>query len=112
MITVKTSELSGAALNWAVAKAEFACPIEDGLVTIFVKHNNYSPSSDWSQGGPIVEREGITLQADSHVKGQWFAWVIDLTASFRAGDTPLITAMRAFVASKLGDVVDVPEELL
>jgi hypothetical protein len=30
----------------------------------------------------------------------------------RFGDTPLIAAMRCFVASKLGDEVDVPEKLL
>ncbi len=28
------------------------------------------------------------------------------------GPTPLIAAMRCYVASKLGDEVDIPEELL
>jgi len=32
--------------------------------------------------------------------------------AYQEGDTPLIAAMRCYVASKLGDEVDVPEELL
>jgi hypothetical protein len=70
----------------------------------------YAPSTDWSQGGPIIEREGIELVPDGG--GAW-------GAAIRGGDeddtsqayTPLIAAMRAYVASKLGDEVEVPEGL-
>jgi hypothetical protein len=71
-------------------------------------------STNWEQGGPIIEREGITI---THYGNDWEdAW------SARKGDghwkgketygpTPLIAAMRCYVASKLGDEIDVPEEL-
>jgi hypothetical protein len=35
----------------------------------------------------------------------------DLTPPFH-GHTPLIAAMRCYVASKLGEEIDVPEELI
>lgn len=69
----------------------------------------WQPSTDWSQGGPIIEREGIrTFEKD----GVWnadtprrspFCWF--------TGHTPLIAAMRCYVASKLGEEVEIPEEL-
>lgn len=83
---IKTSELTGAALDWAVAKCEgntitFA---DDGLPS--GQWEMYS--SNWAQGGPIIEREGITTRES------------------------LVDAMRCYVASKLGDEVDIPGELL
>lgn len=72
----------------------------------------WAPQEDWSQGGPIIEREGICLLdpcSNQNRNGQWHAncgaWGAD-------GETALIAAMRCFVASKLGDEVDVPQELL
>ena len=102
---MKTSELTGAALDWAVAKCEGGIwdkPIVHGFT--------YRPSSVWSQGGPIIEREGIRI-----VKVAPTAW----GAVYSSGDvgrehfaeTPLIAAMRCYVASKLGDTIDIPEEL-
>jgi hypothetical protein len=110
---MKVSELQGAALDWAVAKCEY-----DELAAKNIQYPQYakhypkiSPSTDWAQGGPIIERERIAIKANGY--GWWFArvggdfgqgeWVL--------GDTPLIAAMRAFVASKLGDEIEVPEEL-
>jgi hypothetical protein len=111
---MKTSELTGAALDWAVAKCE-GMPDEvfDGLGVAYIPdprqpHFNmaFEPSTDWSQGGPIIERERINLEPFSNINGeQWSAdgeW---------DSPTPLIAAMRCYVASKLGDDVDVPEEL-
>ena len=114
---VKTAELIGPALNWAVAKCEgknitlmrnddrslFPQPVwADGLW-----QQNYSTS--WSQGGPIIEREKIC--PDFLLNGQWLA-VSRITEKQGYGPTPLIAAMRCYVASKLGDTVDIPEELL
>jgi hypothetical protein len=111
---IKTSELTGAALDWAVAKCEGVsfvhgdCEYElDGRV--FQRggcsvERRYS--TDWTQGGPIIEREGITL---THQQTQWVAQTDDDV--FAYGPTPLIAAMRCHVASELGDEVDVPEEL-
>lgn len=71
-------------------------------------------STNWSQGGPIIEREKIELSFDGAEGGVWAAnFPAGLREEFfEIGPTPLIAAMRCFVASKLGDEVDVPEELL
>lgn len=54
-------------------------------------------------------RHGCTLDADnSHT---WLAMGVD-GKPCSAGPTPLVAAMRCYVASKLGDVVDVPKELV
>jgi len=67
----------------------------------------------WEHGGPIIEREGLQLRKrnDFHLPapfwqaGRWS----DITLV--PGPTPLIAAMRCYVAYKLGDEVNVPEEL-
>ena len=97
---MKTSELTGPALDWAVAKCE-------GLSHWL--HGRVHYSTDWSQGGPIIEREGIELLCES----LGFRWVASPQKGPEwRGSTPLIAAMRCYVASKLGDNVDIPEELL
>jgi len=101
---MKTAELSGTALDWAVAKCE--CVDEDECLYV-VKKDGWKPSTDWSQGGPIIEREKIALYLNGD--DEWSAedgWKRAL------GETPLIAAMRCYVAIKLGDEVDIPSELL
>lgn len=96
---MKTSELTGAALDWAVAKAI----------------GEYKPvavpsySTDWAQGGPIIEREYIDTE---YQLGDcvWVAMLQDNPYE-QYGPTPLIAAMRCYVASKLGDTVEIPEAL-
>ena len=109
---IKTSELTGAALDWAVAKCEGISTAE--FITLHSLPASdaawkYQYSTDWAQGGPIIEREKIATQFwvsegewEALIKGGFFACT---------GPTPLIAAMRCYVASKLGDEVDVPEEL-
>ena len=69
-------------------------------------------SSDWNKGGWIIEREKITLDSTAIV-GQWMAilYVPDEEPWEMRGPTPLVAAMRCYVASKLGDEVQLPEEL-
>ena len=93
---MKTSELTGKALNWAVNKAE---GLDDWLAPV-----NYC--GKWEHGGPIIEREKITLEWTGE---DWMAYIKHDAEFF--GVTPLIAAMRCYVASKLGDDVDVPKEL-
>ena len=101
---MRTSELQGAALDWAVAKCE---GLMQGQIAIDgVTHGFYKPSTDWSQGGPIIERELIAVWFS---KGDWKSQMRDTSANIH-GPTPLIAAMRCYVASKLGDEVDIPEE--
>lgn len=101
---MKTSELQGAALDWAVAKAERR--------TIDYFRGIYKPSTDWAQGGPIIEREKVDLSWDvelAHKDGWWRAEIDAIHEG--DGPTPLIAAMRCYVASKLGDEIEVPDEL-
>lgn len=113
---MKTSELTGPALDWAVAKCEGA-PEEtlDPLTWDCTAWPSrcYDYSTDWAQGGPIIEREWIC--ADRLLNGLWLAVKRnnegDSMLFGMSGPTPLIAAMRCYVASKLGDEVDVPGEL-
>ena len=111
---MKTSKLTGAALDWAVAKCEGH--------KVFVKYAplqimytpkrkrslyTYRPSTNWAQGGLIIDRETISLdyaqEEDWAAKTSAYQWAY--------GPTPLIAAMRCYVASKLGDDVNIPDEL-
>ena len=96
---MKTSELTGAALDWAVAKCEKNWAFEpDGC-------DSYS--TDWQLGGLIIEREKITWDG---MAARIF--VPERNCSICVyGPTPLIAAMRCYVASKLGDEVEIPDEL-
>ena len=112
MKTIKVSELTGAALDWAVAKAEGRNVVyHDGSVN-WPYLVGYSPSTDWAQGGPIIARE--MLDVFCYGNGSvWDASTGDRHPNeIRSGLTPLIAAMRCYVASKLGDSVEIPEELL
>jgi hypothetical protein len=107
---IKTSELTGAALDWAVAWAENITIKHFSGVFYLLDGDEWNPTRNWAQGGPIIEREGINIIQS----GSWFA-EMDADHSggviHAEGDTPLIAAMRCSVASKRGDEVDVPEEL-
>ena len=111
---MKTSELTGAALDWAVAKCEGIDLFEtEGWIYMDGTRAVFRPSTDWAQGGPIIEREGINLrlQAGTDKQPVAFVWVNHQPAHRQHGSTPLIAAMRCLVASELGDDVEIPEEL-
>lgn len=122
----KVSELTGALLDAAVAKAaNMAFTIEDHPTDpprpfmCWVKIGGddlvmFLPGSRWRDGGPIIERERIVV---SWAGDGWFAGMSDaqgidwggdvvLRDIWSSGPTPLIAAMRAFVASKFGEEVD------
>lgn len=107
---MRTSELTGALLDYWVARAE---GFSDAKIVgeqgnpndefCLINRRPYMPSTDWAQGGPVIEREEISL-----LPGPWSAQVFleDGLRSFEGiGLTPLIAAMRAYVASKFGDEV-------
>jgi len=72
----------------------------------------YEPSTAWSQGGPIIEREKISVVQNCDT-GEWLATTYgQYGAKYYPSPTPLVAAMRCYVASKLGDEVEIPEELL
>ena len=114
---MRTSELTGAALDWAVAKCIGHRVTENygSYIRIYLpdlKQSGYTlafcPSTDWAQGGPIIERERISVVAMPD--GSWQSKGRDLYPHFH-NPTPLIAAMRCYVASKLGDEIELPEEL-
>ena len=107
---IKTSELTGAALDWAVAKCEEAC-VGDGYYTGIVLRDGevkYTPSTDWAQGGVLIEPENLWVGPleNGH------SWGAKGIKNYSYGSTPLIAVCRCYVASKLGDEVEIPEELL
>ena len=112
---IKTSELQGATLDWAVQQCEGARKDIDFVWWT----EEYSPSTLWAQGGPIIEREEICSkrQLPCSAGYEWNAWIWTKhiskggSSAGGSGPTPLIAAMRCYVASKLGDEVDVPDEL-
>ena len=111
---MKTSELTGAALDWAVAMCEGIDHDTAAMNIMFGDDNGWflAFSTDWAQGGPIIEREGIGVY---QYRGAWAAHCPlpngGLHACMENQPTPLIAAMRCYVASKLGEEVDVPELL-
>jgi hypothetical protein len=98
---IKTSELKDAFLDWAVGKCEY---MRHSLESDFCGRVGYAwdYSTNWAKGGPIIEREGIALLPPQ---------LAEMPGYEGRGETLLIAAMRCYVASKLGDEVDVPEEL-
>lgn len=131
---LKTSELEGAALDWAVAEATGEdVKIQDPKCCkpwIGVSEDKdmveFSPSTDWAQGGPLIERMAINVVNGSsdytEFYGKWGASAdspVMLVEAFdeqrydhHIGDAPLEAACRAIVGEILGDEVDVPEDLV
>ena len=115
---MKTNELTGIALDLAVAICEGIRVQTDGDERLTMRSNldYWQPSTDWAQGGAIIEREEMTIEHTVDVnKTYWKAWCwIDGedAQAYGYGKTPLVAAMRCYVASKLGDEVEVPEELM
>lgn len=107
---IKTSEAEGEVLNYLVAKCEgVTCTAWKGRV-VDAFSNPLVYHDDWAQGGPIIERYGIEL---NRYAGEWMATLVGrVSVSEEQGPTPLIAAMRCYVASKLGDEVEVPNEIV
>ena len=118
---MRTQDLIGAQLDWAVAKAEGDLypqgdvmvlegklfSIEPGDYETSDRWRKYSPSTDWNLAGPIIEQEGIGLMPSGTAYferngGTFYSY----------GPTPLVAAMRCFCVSRLGDEINIPEELL
>lgn len=106
---IKVNEASGPALDRMVAKALGYTTSDLDLLYDFKSYDKFQPSTDWAQGGPIIEREKIDTAYENN---QWFAYEsLGDCCDPSVGNTPLIAAMRCYVASKLGGEVDMPDEL-
>lgn len=116
MLEIKVSEATPRQLDWMVAKCEGATDewhtdkpfFWDGVPCVREAGHDvgYTPSTNWAKGGPIIERERVHVYPiDANT---WEADTLDYT---QFGSTPLVAAMRCYVASKMGDEVEIPEEL-
>jgi hypothetical protein len=119
---VLVSELEGAQLDWAVAvslghqpriqknmygEAHHIEIIDWNKPGTLVNGSRFEPHKDWNHGGRIIEREQIHIEPQrgrGSAPALWWALCVNLP---HEGPTPLIAAMRAFVASKLGNIVEV-----
>lgn len=113
MKTIRTADTAGTVLDWLVAKCEGKNPSLFIFQQTGALAKEHSYSTDWPQGGPIIEREGIGI-AKAENGEDWIAmrkYNLARDDSYWCGPTPLIAAMRCYVMSKLGDTVEVPEEL-
>lgn len=114
---ITTHSLVSTTLDWAVAEAnKIETYFVNGVILIHQADSDggditYSPSTDWAQGGPIIEREKIQLSTLSKDK-EWRAALIYGADFIQYAETPLKAAMRCYVQSKLGDEVEIPDELL
>ena len=133
MVEVKTADLIGPALDWAVVKADGRCLheririvrynddsdhiCEDCGKDTYMEPSRYSwkPSTDWSQGGPLIEKYAVKIE---HFPSETIASkanariAMHSTAYWQSGPAPLVALCRAIVAANLGELVSVPEELV
>jgi len=131
MIEVKTADLIGSALDWAVAQA--AGWVSAKIVAIMTPSKTYyeihapsglelRPSTDWCQCGPLIAKYQVALVPEAHdgnegaeMSDRWYADVYYSGGQqYTTGhcDTALIAACRAIVATVFGDMVSVPKELI
>ncbi len=100
---MKTAELDTEKLDHAVALARWGAPVG----------RSFKPHKNWAQGGKIIEETSMNLWRG---KNCWYA-SIEPAASYTniaevdvaKGPTALIAAMRCYVASKMGEDIDLPE---
>lgn len=116
---IEVSKATNHQLDFMVAKADEReidsllggavwCWLKCNLTGSFEVVEIFSPTTDWAQAGPIIEREGISLTQFSNYP----QWTAEHPYSIcYDGPTPLIAAMRCYVASKLGSTVEIPDEL-
>ncbi|MDE9536914.1 DUF2591 domain-containing protein [Xenorhabdus bovienii] len=117
---IKTSELTGRALDWAVCLAIGGTVNEDntevqapnnGYYLLSNGKGNFTPSTDWSQCGPLIDTYLIELnnQVISENEVEHWATCMD---EYIYGSTALEAACRIVVHVKLGDEVEIPDELV
>ena len=132
---INVNDLTGQALDYAVAKADGRTirhnpmgptipgywiweEVPSGKGGVILSRciykkigGEYSPSTNWGQGGPIIERERIAI--DPYICNEFGAYYKRWgDAFYQCDENLLIAAMRCFVNYKLGDVVEIPAGLI
>lgn len=130
MKTINVSEATELQLDWLVAKCKglklhrnalLGGQIKEGwwVSGYYMDPNNWIPlsllnfSTNWSQGGPLKERQGIS-SGPAAGGGFWAGKcpINDGETLGMEGPTELIAIARCYVASVMGETIEVPEELL
>ncbi|QLJ16744.1 DUF2591 domain-containing protein [Pseudomonas putida] len=146
LIEVKTADVAGEALGWAVGKAEgldvFLAPPEYGnpwrvfarySYTVTEHTKRYNPWEDWALGGKLIEKYQVSLSPPKSAVHRNFGYMDKRNGYYESGfwsstifgkerkhrrtafhhpDNPLTVAMRAIAQFELGDIVQVPKELI
>ena len=116
MITVKTSELTGRALDYAVAMADKLSVSINELGYVFVKDKRfigvYKASERWCLCGEFIDKYWIELMVEE-VDGvdYWHASPPHLIGDYATGNTPQEAICRAVVMIEFGDTVKIPASL-
>ena len=114
IVKVKVEHLTGKALDYAVALCEgmkYRSEVEYNGIGMEYEPHLYS--TNWGQGGRIIEREGITLFCvDDYEWAAAFGAAQYFVGEHPVAATPLVAAMRLYVKSKFHEQVEIPEELL
>lgn len=126
---IKTNTLIGFPLNWAVAMCQGCYNLR--LVSTYDNNTAWQYTvtdaedanreydvyladtdylNDWALSGPIIEQEELSV-GHARQSPNWFSSTSEEEATYYYGPTLLIAAMRCYVASKLGDEVEIPEGL-
>ncbi len=119
---MKTTDLIGPALDWAVGKCEEIkidfINTRKGVVVLEINpadedvSTHYHPSTNWARGGPLIDKARILLYPMPGQQDRWAARVTcPIEGNYMYGDTALIAAMRAYVFFTLGFEVHLPKEL-
>lgn len=125
MIKIRVGELSGPALDWAVAQVkgrpltvyEFCGERYFCADTMENDLPEWSPSRIWGQGGFLIDEyklEFVRVDGGFACVREWDR-DRDLDYVFTTwptGETHLIAACRAVVNAELGDVIEVPDDPL
>lgn len=118
-ITVKVEELSGPALDWAIAQVEKVKVTVNGSFSykVFIGCKKglikalYNPSTDWATGGPLIEKYRVGTYCD-YTEQETITANVTGSGAVVTGSTFLIAACRAIVAAQFGESMSVPTELL
>lgn len=109
---IEPSTAEGIALDWAVGQCDrrklYLAKSKRLMTANYGTFNHrhgapwYEPSSNWLQGGRIIEERLIGVQPEIGKEGAGNAWyAVSMNGTDSYGHTPLIAAMRCFVAYRL-----------
>lgn len=121
--SIKTHELYGEGLGFAVARVKGYNVSEDEEGIIWIEWKNsysyilkdflhdWNPAYNWCDGGPIIEQERISTQFETEYSDT-LVWSARKGNFYAVGSNPLEAGMRVYCLINLGSEVDIPEELL